>query len=205
MVESAPFAIRSTDGHSVSSALSAAERSWRRGESSAVIRWLERAAEAATEAADDARARELRECAEELSRTAKGPSSVHLLTKLAQPKPEVPPPASTNPMGLSGLGGEVTRGRLPDGFEEDTNEVAIFQLRDEAAKKKAETGPTAHAPLAKVPVRSSEAVRVLLWRDATGALYVTTAGAPAPAHAIEAMLTAIEPDTDLVALLEGPA
>jgi hypothetical protein len=277
-----PFGVLSSDVRSVSSALQAADRSWKRGETGAVVRWLQRAADAATEAADDARAVELADCARELARQIASPherppdakpsspaSSVHLLTKLAQPKSAAPPPPpSSGPSAFA----EVSRSRAPTGFEEDTNQVAIFQLRDQAARARKEQVPPARPPSpsrpsvteaetrahirdewlietvagtdsapdiyvperpaagrpppsprraeperrpppapptaptlpVRVPVSSTEAVRVLLWRDEDGALYVTTAGAPAPAHAVEAMLTALEPGVDLVALLEGP-
>ncbi len=261
MVEkSAPFAVRSTDVHTVLSALSAAERSWKRGETAAVLRWVQRAAEAASEAEDDARALELAKCARELAKQLpvasrrpvlslatetpqpSPPSSVHLLTKLAQPRtvPD-PPPASVPPSSA----GEVTRGRHSSPFEEDTNQVAIFKLRADAARTQAMPAPrqpnphedltrvssdawesetvtgqsialdpdsdvspptrgSASAPPRKAHVPSTAAIRVLLWRDPDGALYVTTAGAPAPPHAIEAVLTALDPDTDLVGLLEDP-
>jgi hypothetical protein len=260
-----PFAIRSTDVHSVTTALDAAERSWKRGETAAVIRWVQRAAEAASEAEDDARALELTKCARELGKLQAAstkrvvpdsapsltPSSVHLLTKLAQPR--TLPAGATRVVDRADIealasesspDGEVTRGRLPSMFEEDTNEVAIFQLRDAIRKRKdvaPETplaprtllGPHGAKPSATdewsietmsssdvVPlsddaitdeptpsegtVFSSQSVRVLLWRDEAGALYITTSRAAAPGRAIEAMLTALEPADDLVALLREP-
>lgn len=272
--KSAPFAVRSTDVHSVASALSAAERSWKRGESAAVLRWVQRAAEAATEAEDDVRALELTKCARELAKQfgalakrspatpapAQVPpppasSSVHLLTKLAQPKSAaaasaVAAAAVTKSIDRESLAGEVSRGRLPSVFEEDTNQVAIFQLRGEAARKErdaakrakkpappeaptrthvvdewsietitgsdvslleddeddadADRGPPTPPTPPRVRVQPTQALRVLLWRDADGALYVCTAGAPAPPHAVQAVLTALDPDTDLLALLGDP-
>lgn len=281
--ESAPFAVRPTDVRGVSAALSSAERSWQRGERTAVVRWLQRASEAAIEASDDGRALELAECARELARQITAhkrgsdpgltalvspPTSVHLLTKLAQPR-SATPPSSQRPASVRA----DSRGRLPTGFEEDTNQVAIFQLRDELARRAKEEAaassggppplpasarrssppvfppgevPTrAHArdewlietvagtdsapdvfrsseeppstvpppPVAalpapraisasRVPVYATVSVRVLLWRDETGALYVTTSSEQAPPHAMSAMLTALDPGADLVGLLD---
>jgi hypothetical protein len=49
---------------------------------------------------------------------------------------------------------------------------------------------------------ATQAVRVLVWREDSGTLTVATPGTPAPANAIDAVLTALDPDSDLAALLD---
>ncbi len=67
-------------------------------------------------------------------------------------------------------------------------------------------GAAAEAPAKPAgEIRASQAVRVRVWRDADGSIRVAAAsgGQSGRAGAIEAVLAAVEPGTDLVALLAG--
>jgi hypothetical protein len=127
--------------------------------------------------------------------------------------------------------GEVGRGRLPSVHEDQTAPVDLRSTADDppqedegkrrrrqpsladeidAWKTEALSAADLGAALATdalsqtaahaIP-KPTQAVRVLVWREDDGTLNVVPSGVPAPANAIEAMLTALEPGAELAALL----
>ncbi len=151
------------------------------------------------------------------------PSAVHLLVKPKTTRTRVVPPLPPNDEPGVGVG-------LPDFQDDETKQADFIALGAEKTRRKTPGGapegeaskPPAvdesepatlsranlSAALATSAVpprfkrRPTQALRVRVWREPDGRLSLTPAGSPAPAHAVEAMLTALDPDTDLLSLTE---
>ncbi len=234
--KNAPFAILPSDPRSVSSALSAAERAWRRGDRADVLRWVQRSAELARDEGEDGRAAELAKCAADLAvqvgsvpprptagAIGPGPAApaVHLLTRVKALRPAVtrvvPPDEAARKGDAKGASGPITRTRLPSFHDDVTNPAGVVQLGAEGARKKAPSRPdrsgvakrpargddadgwttevlsasdsTGELPEADTPeptaaavsgTRTTQALRVRVWRTHDGTLRVVPAGLPAP-------------------------
>ncbi len=287
--------VRDDDPEDVSWALSTAATQWARGDRIEALKWLRRAAEAASESEKDARALELAKAAAELttpsmpppSRPA-GPPPLPPLSRpapMATPKtppasiapaklapttpkapaarPSTPPRASTPPRPAAGTPAKRPSVRPPPG---DTPKRAASKSRPDARAHKpasdektdahivtevtkmdhkvhaseADAWPTesmgaseldslhnkekeeiygqertrigspAYTPPDATPAtpatpafRASQAVHVILWRDADGKLRVAPRGTQVSAVTIEVLLVAPSSDVDLLAWL-GP-
>jgi hypothetical protein len=229
MSEGSSFSVRPGDSARVSAALLAAERAWKRGDRAEALRWLQRASDAAREGDNERRAVELTERGAELVAQLRTPpplppnatpSAVHLLTKpKSKQRSTVPAPDEPD-----------TGSRLPDFEHDQTRQIDVVQLGAEGTRRKTNapkrkgSGPdieewepetlskadlSAALTAAQPPPvtrprlpRSLQALRVRVWREPDGRLSLTPAGLPAPDHAVEAVLTALEPETDLTGLLD---
>ena len=84
-----------------------------------------------------------------------------------------------------------------------TDVLAGADLPPGLGAENASLRPTVTAGKGAQPVRAAQAVRVLVWLEHDGTVHVTAVGSGrgTPSHAVEATLAAVDPDTDLVALL----
>jgi hypothetical protein len=222
---------RAADARPVSAALLAADRAMKRGDTPDVLRWVRRAAEAASEAEDDVRALELAKCAAELAMEIREST---LPPPMAVPVMQLPrakaPSAPDGKKGAPARGGDTRavraivaeiqapeRTRSPsktDAKEAQADAKKKAQGRaDKPAKRPSRTDEIddwkteslSNADLSALiaaeggTVRASQAVRVVVWREDDG-VRVVPQGAVAPAHAIMAVLTALEPEADLLTL-----
>jgi hypothetical protein len=299
MTTSSPIpAVRDDDPEDVSWALSTSATQWARGDRVEALKWLRRAAEAASEAEKDSRALELAKAAADLSTPSMpppsrpppavtpkappaAPSSRTIVAAMPKPAPSKPPPAApskppqptvkatpqakktiTKPPPAAGRSADETskrgavkakpemrpRAPLPD-EKTDTHimtEVTRLDAKppqhatSEDLSTAAESWPTEsmggeeldslHAtgandasseiygtqrtrigqpayrpsdppPGQNVEFRASQAVHVILWRDADGQLRVAPRGTSVSAVTIEALLVAPSSDVDLLAWL----
>ncbi len=226
---------RAADARPVSAALLAADRAMKRSDTPDVLRWVRRAAEAASEAEDDVRALELAKCAAELAmqiRESTLPPAMPVpVMQLPRAKaPSVPDAKKGSPArggdtrAVRAIVAEIQtpeRTRSPsktDAKEAQADGKKRAQGRaDKPAKRPSRTDEIddwkteslSNADLSALiaaegaTVRASQAVRVVVWRDDSG-LRVAPQGAVAPADAITAVLTALEPEADLVTLFPIP-
>ena len=263
--------VRDDDPEDVSWALSTAATSFARGDRTETLKWLRRAAEAASEADRDARALEIAKAASELSPPSapppRAPSSSPVASSLpprppAKSAPKHPPPkpapkrpASGKPSAAGGARGSKAdetskRGAVkprpvPPDERTDTHVMTEVTHRDarpahgttdadgwptEAMRgeeldalgeglaasggpwgqERTRIGAPAYNPDKKrssrppaPEVRVSQAVHVVLWRDADGQLRIAPRGTAVSAVTIEALLVAPGPDVDLSAWLSG--
>jgi hypothetical protein len=284
MTTSSPIpAIRDDDPEDVSWALSTAATQWARGDRIEALKWLRRAAEAASEAEKDTRALQLAKAAADLTTPSMPPpsrppplpppsmpppipSSRPIVTPKAPPaapssrpitlapKPApkpVPQPAkraATKPAGKAAdetskrgavkakpemrprapvpdektdthIVTEVTRldtkpphhGPAADAESWPTESMGseeLDSLHNEQVygTERTRIGQPAYRPSdpppgQNVPFRASQAVHVILWRDADGRLRVAPRGTTVSAVTIEALLVAPSSDVDLLAWL----
>jgi len=238
--------VRDDDPEDVSWALSTAATSFARGDRTEALKWLRRAAEAASEADRDARALEIAKAAADLTPPSIPPKPA---PKQPPPKPAAktpsPAPVSKRPPQKSKADDTSKRPAmksrprsLPPSDERTvtyvTTEVTKLDARPphedadawptesmgaeeldalgqvygqertrigtpayQGEKKKGSSKP----PPPEVPVRFSQAVHVVVWRDADGTLRIAPRGTEVSAVTIDALLVAPAPDVDLIAWL----
>ncbi|HEY1957873.1 MAG TPA: hypothetical protein VGH28_19770 [Polyangiaceae bacterium] len=238
--------VRDDDPEDVSWALSTAATSFARGDRAEALKWLRRAAEAASEADRDARALELAKAAADLSPPSMPPKPVPTPAKSA-PKQPPPKPAEKTPTpapvkrpskadDTSKRGAVRSRPRsLPPSDERTVTYVTsvtkldakpphadadawpteamgsedLDALGEVYGQERTRIGSPAYQPdepeaPAEPPapeVRFSQAVHVVVWRDADGTLRIAPRGTAVSAVTIDALLVAPAPDVDLIAWL----
>lgn len=294
MTTSSPIpAVRDDDPEDVSWALSTAATQWARGDRVEALKWLRRAAEAASEAEKDSRALELAKAAADLTTPSMPPPSMPPpLPPPSRPAPSRPAPAvtpkappaapssrpivaapkpapskpvtqpprqtqppkqtqspkktSTRPPSKSTADETSKRGAvkakpemrprapLPDDKTDTHVMTEVTRLDAKPPHQDAESWPTesmdgealdklheqeqvygtertrigqpayrpSDPPPGQVaPFKASQAVHVIVWRDADGRLRVAPRGTTVSAVTIEALLVAPSPDVDLLAWL----
>ena len=255
--------VRDDDPEDVSWALSTAATSFARGDRAEALKWLRRAAEAASEADRDGRALEIAKAAADLAppstpapalrpsaakpapKPAAGAKPPPTLGKRPTPKSADAPQPSKRPSRADDTakrGAVRPKSRSMPAADERTDTHVITEVTKldtkppQAIATEADAWPTEsmdgdelealhvagsaadvygqertrigqpaykpEAPPPKTPTfRASQAVHVVVWRDADGTLRIAPRGTPVKAVTIEALLVAPGPDVDLLAWL----
>ena len=212
--------VRDDDPEDVSWALSTAATQFARGDRAEAVKWLRRAAEAASEADHDSRALELAKAAADLM-AAPPPPPPKPPAPAAKAKP-VRKSTKADDTGKQRAALKPTPPRKPpseertdphmkppadaDGWPTEamkqTELDALAGARDEVYGQERTRIGTAYKPEGEGPVfRASQAVAVVVWRAADGSLRIAPKGTAISAVTIEAVLVAPAPDVDLLAWL----
>ena len=182
-----------TDSEDVAWALSTAEATFACGDTRDALKWLRRAAEAASQVAVDDRSRALRKATADfaamIGRVAPAPSIAERPTPDATPRPpsadaigNLPAPRSTAPT----LSPEQSSSwQAPTRPRQERAEVAVLEEPEDADTE---------------ALGASQAVRVVVWRGADG-LHVAPRGTRVSAISVDAILVALDPLTDLAGWL----
>jgi hypothetical protein len=226
--------VRDNDPEDVSWALSTAATQFARGDREEALKWLRRAAEAASEAEHDKRALELAKAAADLASAPKQimtpkapPTQLKASPKIAaRPVPEkskpTKPAAKAKPDDTAKRGAvrakqrsspnldditdaEVIHTPDPDAWPtESMGQTELDALSDVYGQERTRIGALPYRPEAEDDApsfRASQAVHVIVWREADGTLRVAPRGTAVSAVTIEALLVAPSPDVDLLAWL----
>lgn len=173
------------DPEDVSWALSTAEAMWARGEHAEGIKWVRRAAEAASEAEKDERALELAKAAADLAGLVRNdePALAEGDRKTVISAPPTPgaAPMTSRPTNAA------------DVVRRATNAPTAVPRRPSSTNEQHDPG-----------IATSQAVRVVVWRDANG-VHVAPTGTVVSAITVDAVLVALEPNADLTAWLTRSA
>jgi hypothetical protein len=226
---------RDNDPEDVSWALSTAATQFARGDRDEALKWLRRAAEAASEAEHDKRALELAKAAADLATlpkpvmTPKAPPAQPKAPPKTVAKPTLERPKTTRMVTTKAKADDTAkRGAIrakqrsspsveeltdadvapPDADAwptESMGQTDLDALGDVYGQERTRIGALPYRPGAE-PVdgptfRASQAVHVVIWRDADGTLRMAPKGTPVSAVTIEALLVAPGPDVDLLAWL----
>ncbi len=241
-------------------ALSTADSLWSKGDRVDAIRWVQRAAQAASDAELDGRALELAKVAAELSsvmsESQRPPPNAPLpsipapvpaipVTRSAPPEftpiapavarrsvspaalrpsnppisnppaanpiSEIPPtriPSGGPPRDLRGSEERVTAVHAPipreddDDWEEDTDTANKSLSITASVEAAPDSSPVDLTALEAPKLKTSQAVRVVLWRDGSG-VHIAPHGTVVSAITIDAMVVAIHPDADLASWLSS--
>ena len=201
--------VRDDDPEDVSWALSTAATQFARGDKAEAIKWLRRAAEAASEAEHDSRALELAKAAADLMAAPPPPPPP------IKPKPvrkskadDTGKRAAVKPSRKATMEEPTEPGIKPDADGWPTEAMkpteldALANARDEVYGQERTRIGTAYKPEEDAPVfRASQAVAVVVWRAPDGTLRIAPKGTKVSAVTIEALLVAPAPDVDLLAWL----
>jgi hypothetical protein len=184
-----------TDSEDVAWALSTAEAMFACGDTNDALKWLRRAAEAASEVVVDDRSRALQRATTDFAaligsgeRVAAAPSRTYRSTAEAAPRRQIadaeslPGPRSTAPT-LSPEHSHSWQARSRP--REEGDELAVLAEPDDGEDR---------------ALRASQAVRVVVWRAADG-LHVAPRGTRVSAISVDAILVALDPLTDLAGWL----
>ena len=185
-----------TDSEDVAWALSTAEAMFACGDASDALKWLRRAAEAASEVVVDDRSRTLQRATADFAasigsggRGPAGPSRTYRSTPDAAPARPIaddaaslPAPRSTAPT-LSPEHSHSWQARSRP--REERDELAVLAEPDDRDDRS---------------LRASQALRVVVWRGADG-LHVAPRGTRVAAISVDAILVALDPLTDLAGWL----
>ncbi len=189
---------KSSDPEDVSWALTTAEAMWARGDHLEGIKWVRKAAEAASVVNNDGRALEL---AKEASRLAgiiaRRSTTTFTTNESATAKRNAPDDDEWEESPTKRAPGEST----PDLSANGDRKTTAF------AVPVAPAAPAARPTTTNVhdaALKTSQAVRVVVWRDANG-VHVAPAGTVVSAISIEAVLVALEGGADLTAWLSQRA
>ena len=243
--------IRDDDPEDVSWALSTAATSFARGDRTEALKWLRRAAEAASEADRDGRALEIAKAAAELA-----PPSAPPARPVPKPAPKpaaakTPAPAAKTPAAppvkranakpskaddtakRAAMRSRPSRSLPPADERTDTHVMTevtktdalprhpsaaeadawpteamggeeLDALHEVYGQERTRIGQPAYRPEPKPEApafRASQAVHVVIWREADGSLRVAPRGTAVSAVTIEALLVAPSSEVDLLAWL----
>jgi hypothetical protein len=204
------------DPEDVSWALSTAEALWARGEITEGLKWLRRAAEAASDAEADARALALAKAASDITtqilpsiREAADDTSAPEPANTRTPLPErrsVPPPLPaaakrySNAPPPPGLSSHPPR---PEASPANTDLTPFdppvcLTPPPLSARAFAEVPSTTTSSEPWSMATAFQAVHVIVWRDSRG-VYVARSGTLVPSATVDAMLVSLEPGVDLAA------
>lgn len=218
--------VRDDDPEDVSWALSTAATQFARGDRAEALKWLRRAAEAASEAEHDKRALELAKAAAELTTAPPAPTpkapAVSTKGKLTKPQPprkakaeETSKRSAVKAEGHKRARSVTSEDRTDPQAERPTPDADTWPTETMAAteldalaevygQERTRIGALAYNPRADAEAakfRASQAVPVVVWRAPDGTLRIAPKGTPVSAVTIEALLVAPGPDVDLVAWL----
>jgi hypothetical protein len=187
-----------------------------RGDRAEALKWLRRAAEAASANQADRRAVELAKAAADLAsnvRVPQAPSPVPArspATKTLGQTPRAPAFAKTAPLPArsESRGAPAQRAeRRPqllidddDDFEEPDEKTRVGVPAYQTAAQAATRPAVAHAE--DVEPRPAQAIRVVVWRTADG-VHIAPVGTRVAAISVDAILVALDPSADLAAWLSG--
>jgi len=224
-------------------ALSTADSLWSKGDRTDAIRWLQRAAQAASDAELDSRALELAKVAAELSSVlteSQRPPPNSKLPSFPVPRPPMPaeftplappvtPPPAVAQSRAPEKNSEIPPTRVPSGpppraaLPTDERITTVHERvppaeEDDDWDEDTDTNTKSLSTTAAVPIspdssssvdlsqleaprlKTSQAVRVVLWRDGSG-VHIAPHGTVVSAITIDAMVVAIHPDADLASWL----
>lgn len=209
-------------------ALSTADSLWSKGDRTDAIRWLQRAAQAASDAELDGRALELAKVAAELTsiltESQRPPPNSKLPSFPVPPHPapaeftpiappvSTPPPAAARPPSRAPLSTDeritTVHERLPppdDDWDDDTDTSTNAKSLGTTAAMPISPDSSSSVDLSQLDtpgLKTSQAVRVVLWRDGNG-VHIAPHGTVVSAITIDAMVVAIHPDADLASWLSS--
>lgn len=191
------------DPEDVSWALTTAEAMWTRGDHLDGIKWVRKAAEAASITDHISRALELTKAASSLAAVISHRSQVSFATNESETRKHVLPHETEewvepewDESPTKRAPGESSPELTPTGDRKTTN----FSIPAAVVAPR----PSRPAPPAvhDAGIQTSQAVRVVVWRDANG-VHVAPAGTVVSAITIEAVLVALQGGADLTAWLSA--